>query len=352
MGQRLLIFAGAGASTAVNPAQFPTTRGFFAQLPPEITSNDLFRWVKDFLQAGDSERAIDIEQILWELQQLRDFAESAQAGEGIVGHSFRGGGIAALILGPGHTLPNFGVVISKTVVQCNSLIDDINAIVYDLYNHEPTPDELEGNWSHLLGELRKAKIQADFFTTNYDVVIETAASLDQAIDLDHFQGVTGRVSKKLNLEQWSDTQGDQTLLTKLHGSINWQSRNKCIHVGASVFTGNHSNHAIIYPGFKGKSEAIFFPPMHSYLGDRLETADALLFIGFAFRDEYVTRLLGERVGQNTNIFIINPDASVKYPIARRRPTYIHQGFDKNSINKVIAGFRATSGKIRTNRIAI
>lgn len=352
MGQRLLIFAGAGASTAVNHARFPTTLNFFAQLPPKITSNHLFQWVKDFLQAGDSERAIDIEEILWELQLLRDFAKSVQSGEGIVGHSFHGRGLATLLLGSGFGLGHFGDVIGSTLALCNSLIDDINAIVYDLYNYEPTPDELEGNWSYLLRALQKAKIQTDFFTTNYDVAIETAAYLDPAVDFDHFRGVTGRLSKKLSLQRWSKAQADQTLLTKLHGSINWQWGNDCIHVGAPVFTGNHNNHAIIYPGFKGKSEASFFPPMHSYLGDRLEDADVLLFIGFAFRDEYVTRLLGERVRSNTDIFIINPDKSVEYPIARRRPTYIHQGFDKDSINKVIAGIRATSEKIRTNRIAI
>jgi hypothetical protein len=92
--------------------------------------------------------------------------------------------------------------------------------------------------------------------------------------------------------------------------------------------------------------------MHSYLGDRLEAADALLFVGFAFRDEYVTRLLRERVERNTSIFIINPDNSVKYPIAQRRPIYIHQGFDKNSIDKAIAGVIAMLGKIRAERRAI
>lgn len=162
MGHRLLIFAGAGASTAVNRKQFPTTRDFFAQLPPTITSNKLFQWVKDFLQAGDPDHAIDIEEILWELQLLRDFAESARSGKGIVGHSIRGGVIATLILGQGHNLGHFDAVIGNTESQCNSLIDDINAIVYDLYNYEPTADELEVNWSYLLRELRKADIQADF----------------------------------------------------------------------------------------------------------------------------------------------------------------------------------------------
>jgi PAS domain-containing protein len=346
MNRRALIFAGAGASTAVSREHFPTTRDFFEKLPESIKSHRLFGFVQSFLRQSDADRVIDIEEILWELETLRRFTRAAQIGEGIVGHALRSAQLAKLVLDHTAHFSHLDQTLATTQALCDGLIDEINAAVYDLYDHEPSDEELKNNWSYFFTKLRTANCDADIFTTNYDIAIETAAALDPKIQYDDFLGLKGLVKKQLNLDRWSNSATDKVLLTKLHGSINWQWGNNCINVSATAFTGNHKNHAIIYPGFKGESESDFFSPLHRYLGERLETAELLVFIGFAFRDEYINRLVAERAERRAKVVIINPDKSVKYPVARRRPNYIHAGFDRKSIDQVLSELSRIEPKVK------
>ena len=336
MSMRALIFAGAGASTAVSREHFPTTRDFFERLPESVTSNRLFGLVQDFLRRNEPSRVIDIEEILWELETIRRFADAAITGEGIIGYALHDAKLAQLAYDPNANFGHLNQTVASTRSLCTDLIGKINAVVYDLYDHEPADEELKHNWTYLFDKIRTADWTADVFTTNYDIAIETSVTLDPKFEYDDFVGLKGKVQKKLDIERWLNSDPKKVLLTKLHGSINWQWGNNCINVSAAAFTGNHKNHAIIYPGFKGESESDFFSPLHRYLGERLEAADLLVFIGFAFRDEYINRLIAERVDSRTKIIVINPDKSVKYPIIRRSPIYIHNGFDQESINQALA----------------
>jgi hypothetical protein len=45
-----VIFAGAGASKAVNPEKYPTTVEFFDKLPPAIKESSIFGSIVDFLK--------------------------------------------------------------------------------------------------------------------------------------------------------------------------------------------------------------------------------------------------------------------------------------------------------------
>lgn len=128
------------------------------------------------------------------------------------------------------------------------------------------------------------------------------------------------------------------LLTKLHGSINWQwgQGGERIFVGAPIWTGNHDNHAIIYPGFKGESQSPFFAPMHSYFAQRLAKAHLVIFVGFAFRDEYINRLISENIEANAKIAVIDPCERINFPMRRRRPAHIKEFFDKKGIDTALA----------------
>ena len=44
----IIVFAGAGASTAVDPKKYPTTEGFYSKLPSSIINDPLFVEVKGF----------------------------------------------------------------------------------------------------------------------------------------------------------------------------------------------------------------------------------------------------------------------------------------------------------------
>lgn len=336
MTNRALIFAGAGASKAVSAKQFPTTVEFFERLPDNIKSNQLFQLTLNYLRRDNSSRIIDIELVLWELETLRHFATSHTPEQGFPAYSFRNNRIGLLTTGQPHSqLGNFDSIIENTRQLCSTLIDQINAVVYDLYSYEPSKDELSKNWCFLIDSLDNNLINYDIFTTNYDLSIEAAINFNKPVDFYKYLGLSGGVKKSLDLSRWSDALEADTLYTKLHGSIDWQRGQGKILVGASNFTGSHNNHVIIYPGFKGESQSDFFAPMHSYLGNKLESADLIIFIGFAFRDEHINRLIAERVRRETRVVVINPDKSVQYPVARHTIDYIRQGFDQESIKMAL-----------------
>ena len=75
MNKRMTIFAGAGASKAVDPDQYPTTVEFFDGLPIFVTTNLLFKSVVALLMQDDKNRILDIEIILWKLSELFSFCE-------------------------------------------------------------------------------------------------------------------------------------------------------------------------------------------------------------------------------------------------------------------------------------
>lgn len=140
---RTLVFAGAGASTAISRTQFPTTKVFFEKLPDAILSNQLFQMIVSFLKRDDSERVIDIEEVLWELRKLRQFSISVTEGSDVVGYALRGDRLATLVLGQGHNFAHFSSAISHMATIANQLNDEINAVVYDLYSHEPSATDLK-----------------------------------------------------------------------------------------------------------------------------------------------------------------------------------------------------------------
>ena len=88
--------------------------------------------------------------------------------------------------------------------------------------------------------------------------------------------------------------------------------------------------------------------MHTYLGDRLESANLIVFIGFAFRDEHINRVITDRVRREARVVVINPDKSVLYPLAQQNTDYIRQGFNRESINAAL-DLRKTKDRIKKAR---
>lgn len=340
---KFLIFAGAGASKAVNAERFPTTVQFFERLPDHIVSDPLFRLVVDFLRQGDAERPVDIEEVLWELQELRTFADSVGEQTTFIGYGLSANRFTHLIYSrnQNQSLGVLDSVLANLQIKVADLIGRINAVVYELYNYEPNEVELGENWLYLLDKLAKSRNHYHIFTTNYDIAIEAAVATRGRPSLDEFSGLSGRVSKWLDIDRWKSSKQKSPQLTKLHGSINWKFGQNRIQVGDPVYTGDHKKQAIIYPGFKGQSDSEFFLPLHNFLGDSFEEADALVFIGFAFRDQYINELISDRVRPGSSIYIINP-APVEFPMRRLKPKVIKDGFGKKSIDEMWKDFGTKS----------
>jgi hypothetical protein len=352
---KVVIFAGAGASKAVNKEIFPTTAEFFERLPDKIASDSIFSLAVEFLKKSDGSRQVDIEEVLWQLQELLELSQDFYQEKTIIGYALNSGRLKNIF--NQNTMESFGIlesVLSGTRQKCSNLIGEINAEVYDLYGQEPEENDLKDNWIYLLNKLDRRYVYYDIFTTNYDIVIETAVSTIDDLLLDDFIGVTGRVSKKLNLDRWKSKKNYgpiidkyRPLLTKLHGSINWKFDKGNIQVGDGVYTGDHRKHAIIYPGFKGQSESEFFSPMHAFLGEAFAEAEVIIFIGFAFRDEYINDMISDLISNNAKIFVINPSKEIKFPTRRLKPQFINRGFDKDSIDIVVKDIILRSAKVKS-----
>ena len=70
----ILVFAGAGASAAVDPQQYPTTEDFFLNLPGRIKENELFTRIVSIIKK--EKEVIDIEDILSYLDELQGCCNS------------------------------------------------------------------------------------------------------------------------------------------------------------------------------------------------------------------------------------------------------------------------------------
>ena len=248
----ILVFAGAGASKAVNPSQYPTTVEFFERLPEDVKNNELFRRAVEYLRTRKKADPIDIEQILWLVTELRDFMTKAGDNSTVPGWFIEGNRLISAVGGHDDVqgIRNVATRASRTI---ESLSSTINAFVYDVYGETPSEDELRDNWIFALNQLRPITSTLEIVTTNYDVAIEEAISVTKAPVL---TGRTQGTRPVLQLELWDITSiqsqsPKEGKLTKLHGVRGNQDR---IHVGTPLFQGRHERHAIIYPGFKGNRQ--------------------------------------------------------------------------------------------------
>jgi hypothetical protein len=336
LNDRIVVFAGAGASKAVNPSQFPTTKEFFERLPTEVVEHPVYQFSLNYLQTKQKLDSIDIEHVLWTLQELFEFYDNIATGKGPGGFATRRDLLTQLI--PGHHVGHLNQLADQIRDRVGNLISEINQVVYDLYGYEPNKRELNRNWAEIISRLDGVATRLDLFTTNYDGVIEAALS-DYAGDATArmYRGIRGTIRQSLALDDWGHGSPWQPIfLTKLHGSLDWKySRDRSvIHVGDPVFTGDHTKHAIIYPGFKGSNDAPFFDAFHNYLGESLADAKAVAFVGFAFRDDYINNVIREGVRPDSTVVVINPDSSVELPSRRIAPKYIRESFDKRAVDRL------------------
>lgn len=336
----VVVFAGAGASKAVNQTSFPTTVEFFERLPPAIQNDTIFGFIIDYLQSVEKPQQIDIEHVLWNAQLLIDFFRSTRTPKDVVGYAVANNFIGRVA--PGQNSGNIPSHALSAITRLSSFIDQVDEIVFDLYNYEPTEEELAANWTLLLEILFREFRVVDLFTTNYDICIENA--LDIVVGQDktrQYQGLTGNRRRVLNLDNWISAQEPKHgLLTKLHGSLDWKLQGEHIHVGDPVFTGDHAKQAIIYPGFKGGSTVPFYEPFHDYFRRSIVSADVLIFIGFAFRDPHINEVIANNLSPTAKVVVINPDRSVVFPYARARAKHIRKYFDAGGLKETFEWLRS------------
>ncbi len=303
----ILVFVGAGGSAAVDPKQYPTTLEFFNLLPDSITTNTLFTSVKGFLTGPKKKEkgTIDIEDVLETLNELQVNGQRAIDKTKILGWTL--GGELGFISGVSFdALAQSMEQLIKT--HAAPLASEIHRQVYDLYAEEPDPTQLK-DWVSLLSGLAEIDPAIEIFTTNYDLVLESLIPLVKP-DIKTGRDSTSGIQTRLDITPWllsmpDDPSRPSGLLTKLHGSVDWQRGRKGKINISDTDTGSDDKHCILYPGHKGEPTEEPFKVFHEYFRRviRSRTLSAAVFVGFAFRDEYINFLLADLPKDTPTVFV-------------------------------------------------
>ena len=349
----ILVFAGAGASAAVDQNQYPTTVEFFKRLPSEITSKTWFSAVSKFLDEQEPGRTIDIEQILGTLREMQEFCVKTFDTRTISGWmllpgkdrlrnidrenrgNLEGGHLRVLV-----------EIMKADDASLRLLQDDINALVYDFYAIHPNETKLEC-WKRLLTKTMQAPQIVELFTTNYDIVLERVI-IDAGLENEIASGrVSDGLGSWLDLSNWAppaeplDLENHQGLLTKLHGSVDWQrGSNGKIVTGCEGFTGNHRKHLALYPGHKGEPREEPYMAFHNRLRLIVESADAAIFVGYSFRDEYINQILSD-LSPGVPKYVITKDQPNEQVQETLDPAFlsdaerVRAGFTRESVNSCL-----------------
>ena len=185
-----------------------------------------------------------------------------------------------------------------------TLEDRIYKKIYDFYGGRPEESDTK-IWKILIRGLKNISKPIEIFTTNYDLVLD-AVSYDNSLNIKNGR-VLGSYSSIIDIRYLNDTiSPDYGRLTKLHGSVNWQRRHGDVISGSDLFTGNHNNHVITYPGYKGEPDDLMLRQFHDHLVRVSKETTIAIFIGFSFRDSYINQIL-RYIPEDAKKIIINSD---------------------------------------------
>ena len=141
----ILVFVGAGGSAAVDPELYPTTVEFFNRLPGEIKNDPVFVKVHEFLEERNGKgQPIDIEEVLWNLDELQDYFQISRNTKAIAGWIMAGNRINQFTKNSSD-LPNLlAGMFDLAENKIPNLKNKINAQVYNFYATPPDPREAVG----------------------------------------------------------------------------------------------------------------------------------------------------------------------------------------------------------------
>lgn len=298
-----------------------------------MTRDRLFKQVVAFLQEDSGEGPIDIELLLWRLAELKQFCALYQDQNSLPGWILAENRLSRAVMRKSINLNEITQLLGTCSSQLEKLVSDINARVYELYGQLPNEEQLNRTWSPLLKGLGGLGDRIEIVTTNYDMILESALDKNKVADI----GWRGSVVRNLDTTLWQGERSKQDfgLLTKLHGSINWTRNGDQIFVSDPMFKGDHDTHVIIYPGFKGRPVDATFLSFHNHFASALSQARVAIFVGFAFRDEYINDICERSTTGQTKVGVINPEKNLDLPFSNTSPTHWETGFDNASVQKVI-----------------
>jgi hypothetical protein len=155
------------------------------------------------------------------------------------------------------------------------------------------------------------------FTTNYDLSFEKACRSSKeklkkiGIDTDAIDyGFILQDGILVFNEDIKNNERKYLEYYKLHGSLDWHydDFNGCTKSGANAKPSSPDIMPILYPGIKGKPKKEPFIKLHEIFYDRLQSANIVIALGFAFRDPYINDLIkfSKITNKNYKMSFFNP----------------------------------------------
>jgi hypothetical protein len=336
--EHITIFAGAGASCAVDQKKYPTTVGFMKDIDHVFKGNRWLSEVRDKLVSMEKSGVLDVEVLLSELASFETTMRRLCEPNGISAFAFRGNRFAQLLNRSVDTQSTLSF-IDEVRSHVDSAKTQIENEVYRIYSREPEVGSLNTNWLPLLRTALKLYKNVEVFTTNYDLVIEHAiADLKLAPEFTIETGRQGLPVGLVDMKYWgqsssADPTSKRGLLTKLHGSIDWSKAGTSgIRLANPTDVTSTKRDMLLFPGFKGIPTQEPFNVFHRHLAATLRKTELVVVIGFAFRDEHINDIFRENLSNEAQISVVDVVDRKSLPFDSRRSfDCISTGFNDQGV---------------------
>ncbi len=202
-----------------------------------------------------------------------------------------------------------------------SLIEEIQNVIYEQCM-SPDTDASTNYWQEFLerveeelGDYLPTKPYV-FFTTNYDLIIEQFAEAKRKRCITGFEDNRLAGSKGIWAPHTFDnTQRDNVMLHKLHGSLNWYREEKTVRAesvlgrGLRSVSGKKLRNVILYPAGYMELTREPFIELLQRLRVALKKTRYLVAIGYSFRDPYIQNVIesGFDENQDLQLILIDPN---------------------------------------------
>ncbi len=377
----ILVFAGAGASYAMCPDLFSTTAKFLERLSPYVKSHSWYDAAVKYLKSNHE--PIDIEAVLKLLDDMREYCDNSTSVGSFAGWVLREG-LQSLkpSLQKRFKLPDleeFLIQLQMTKREVDELSNVIYTDLYRCYAPQPPSSRLK-DWISLLEAIASPCGSLEIFTTNYDCVLEEVINESQQLVLNvpNEREAKDRVLGRrydgrlpwIDLSYWCPShslpEGNRVRLTKLHGSVDWQRESPYIAVDNAAAeatdrllrgetegkqsieqkilisrpndTSSRYSDVLIYPGFKGESQEEPFVTFRDHFHRVVKETQAAIFIGYAFRDEYINEILSD-LPEGIPRYVIDKEERPPFQTFLHDAAHFGDGFTHESVMACIESLK-------------
>ncbi|MFL5765465.1 MAG: SIR2 family protein [Bacteroidia bacterium] len=315
---KILIFTGAGLSV---PLGLPATNGFdntISKIP-----SVLWPHIEKYLKKDGNPK--DIERVLY---LLENFVKEDD--------------FTRFLLREGKANSHYKIVYDNLEAQkanANHAIFQIKADIFELLAKFDANRAFQ-LYSGILNEIRSEHPNSAFsiFTTNYDLTFENAVSdnedelLKLGFDNVYYSFQAGRFGRQA-YNGTEDFAWNPKIIEykKLHGSLDWVEDNgRIFKTGVTNRPKDPGEMPVLYPGYKGIPSSPPYSDMHEWLLERLDQADIVFVLGFAFRDQYINNIFDFvlKKKKEIGIFCYNPATAAELPADSYIPSFTRKYSDK------------------------